>query len=220
MLCSKIIQESAEIDQFSRLYFAASRGHKPVERSYLLRSTVRVFFRLEKPSEWLGGYVINTHPPFRYFVVFDEIQKGEIMSSHQIGEGDISEVTCIWIRGRYLIAAERLQVYLKSMLDAFTLGKPYIFGGSTEPGTVKLQKRIMPRDFHQGVALVGDQETSYWIYYVGRLESVFTMLRFVTTEFLRTKLKTKSQRRRPTDGKTGWTGWVAKFMSSARNFRF
>lgn len=103
------------------------------------------------------------------------------------------------------------------MLDAYALGKPYIFGGSTEAGTVKLQKRIMPRDFHQGTATVGDQETSYWIYYVGRLESILTMLRFVAVEYFRAKFKTRTRRRRPSSAQTDKVAWLPKLTQVIRN---
>lgn len=203
MLSTKIIKTAQEIDQFSSLYFKESRGHKPVDSTYLRQChLVRVFYRADTPNEWLGGYVINTNAPYRYFVVLDEDLKNKLLLEHGITEDDISEVTCICIKSRQMSQIERMQIYFTSMVDAFAAGKSYIFGGSTEPKIVALQQQIMPHDFHSGTTYVGDEFTDYWIYYTGRIESVFTMLRFILSELARPFSKPKRKTAQPVTSKS------------------
>jgi hypothetical protein len=197
MLSSKIIALKADNEEFARVYTCEARGHKPVDITYLMPAFVRVFFNPQRPEVWLAGYVINTQAPFRYFIVLDAAHKAALLAQHGISENDLSEVTCIWIKRDKIAMTERLQVYFTSMVDAFRIGKAHIFGGSTEAKVVGLQKQIMPHDFANGTALVGDEFTNYWIYYVGRWESVFTMLRFVTKQFIGGFFKKKAQPKVP-----------------------
>jgi hypothetical protein len=189
MLKSKIIASQRKRERFAELFQIAARGHKKVTDSYLEKSKIRVFYFADNPKLWKAGYVINTEPDFRYFEVFDNEQKQSLLTQNQMNENDISEVTCIWIESKGVSTVERLQVYFMSMIDAFKAGKSYIFGGSTEPKVIQLQKQIMPHDFANGEAQICDEKASFSVYYVGRWESVYTMIRFVLKQWIGKKVK-------------------------------
>ncbi|MEI7584479.1 hypothetical protein [Runella sp.] len=179
MLKRKKITSKGEWERFVLIFEMACRGHKSVALSYLENARVTVFYHPKRPDEWIAGYVVNSSTPFRYFEVLSDTKKTNLLAQFTMLEGEISEVTCIWIDNTKASKKERLQVYFYSMIDAFKAGKKYIFGGSTEQKVMAIQKPIMPHDFADGIARIGDEVTPFQIYYVGRWESIYTMSRFL-----------------------------------------
>jgi hypothetical protein len=150
----------------------------------LSKSKVRVFFEAATPKCWEAGFIINSTPEFRYFETLEESIKLAKLAEHGITEDNMCEVTCIWMNSSTLKVSQRMYVYFWTMIDGVLAGKDYLFGGSTEPKVIALQRQVMPRPFIDDEVEINGYRTNRSLYYTKRWEGVLIMLGFIGRRLL------------------------------------
>lgn len=99
----------------------------PLDLAYLQRGT-GVYFRRET-GEWLGGYILNTKPPFRY----DETLPAGISAMDCLPNGEknnIIEACALHVNRKILTPRERRFILYSMWRDTLRSKKRWIFGGT------------------------------------------------------------------------------------------
>jgi len=167
-LTTRILTSATELEAFGQTFDAMGGTAVPID--YLLQARPRGFFR---GRELVAGYVLNTRAPFRYASWIPEGPRGEIARRGFLVEPTSAELTCIWMAKGKLTKLERDHVYVRSGIDAFRSGKPFIFGGSRVDALARTQKRVLSNTVYSGSATF---DAPCEIYYASRSMMVFNMI--------------------------------------------
>jgi len=167
-LTTRILTSATELEAFAKTFEAMGGNAVPI--NYLLQARPRGFFR---GRELVAGYVLNARAPFRYASWMPEGPRGEIARRGFLVEPTSAELTCIWMAKGKLTKLERDNVYVRSGIDAFRSGKPFIFGGSRVDALARTQKRVLSNTVYSGRATF---DAPCEIYYASRSMMVFNMI--------------------------------------------
>jgi hypothetical protein len=135
----KVLKDIEDLKDFQREF--GLRSSNPVSRQYLQRAIPIGYF---KNGHLVGGYVINSSFPLRYFNWIPEntLEKTNILSKYVPGQ--TSEITCIWMDKDSVSGWERNCLYLNLVWNSWKYSKHWVFGGSVTPKVAVIQRRVMP----------------------------------------------------------------------------
>ena len=158
VLQSKVIKTIPDFEKFMAYYHKTNTVS--VGLDYLAAcDVVRVFFYNE--GEWMAGYIINSFAPMRYFEVFSIYEKGLILRDKGLKEDEMCEISTTWITlGLTRIDPNaRIEVYMKSIQDAYETNKPIIIGGSKKMTVWQTFQKILTKEMYFG-KIVFEGETT------------------------------------------------------------
>jgi hypothetical protein len=161
----KILKSNTDLSFFCSNFAALSGNHVDVE--YLEKATVRGFL---KNGAIVGGYVINSSLPLRYFGWIPKEERTETCNT-LMNQGKAVEITCIWMKDNTLNKFERNLVYVFCILDAIASGKKMIFGGSISGPIATKQRRVLCRLLYKGPVTIRDRVEGF-LYYETNLGAI------------------------------------------------
>ena len=180
VLQSKVIKTIPEFEKFMAYYHKTNTVS--VGLDYLAAcDVVRVFFYNE--GEWMAGYVINSSAPMRYFEVFSNYEKGLILRDKGLKESDMSEISTTWITlGLTRIDQNaRIEVYLKSIQDAYETNKPIIIGGSKKMTVWQTFQQILSKEMYFGkIVFEGETTEIGKIVYESREQAMINFQKYLS----------------------------------------
>ena len=186
MLQSLLISETADLEKYIEIYRKLGMF---ASLSYLQESSVYVFYRKQKPDEWLAGYVITAEGPSRYLPLIPVGTLLEVVKKFKIERNDLVEIGGLFIKTRRVTNAERLQVYIQMLWNAYRTGRNIIMTGSFVVKEREKQMKLFPQ-------LIFDEDIDYhgadrnlWIYFGRRDGLAFRFMRAVWQETWPAKAK-------------------------------
>lgn len=169
MLKYRIIQNIADLENYQSVYGELTKGVK-LPMDYLNHSSVFVLYQKNQPDFWLGGFVLNTEPNFRYLDFIPKNQISTLMNEHNIQENDLIEIVGIWLRPTKNIFWIRLYFYYQMLRKTFAQNKKIILGGAVKKKIQDFQMQLMKHILYEGATWLIDRELDIKIYYVKRSE--------------------------------------------------
>lgn len=179
VLQSKVIKTIPDLEKFIDYY--CKTDTVSVDLDYLVNcDLVRIFFYDE--HEWLAGYAINSSERIRYFDIFSIYEKGLILRDKGLREIDMVEISTIWISvslNRFDKNA-RIEIYLKSIKDAYETNKPIIVGGSKKMTVWQNFEKILTREMYFGkIIFEKDKTVICKIVYEKREKAMLNFLQYL-----------------------------------------
>ncbi len=152
------------ISLFVENYNNLSASNKLVKES-LKDKEIRIF---TKNDLMIGGYAINTSPPFQYLEALPLDKKSEFVTTY--GEDHI-EITGIWYQRKNFDVEEHITFYKEMAIDCYKSGKKYTLGGTHILSIKQIHMLCLPRLIHNGIRDFGTVKKEYWVYF-GAIEEI------------------------------------------------
>ena len=158
MISKTLRSESSEIGQFIETFNALSQ-HSEVDFRNIDGKKVRVFY---KNSRMVGGYVVNTVPPFQYLAVSNKAAWQKLAD-----EDDFAEIVHIWLdRSSGEVSQwDRAIFWFEVISDYIKTGKKYYLGGALCKKVRDYQKLVLRNDLDTGIVLIKGQQRKFWTFY-------------------------------------------------------
>ena len=145
-LTSRILISHSERESFARMFQLLGGSAVPLD--YLGHAKARGFFR---GDELVAGYVLNARAPYRYSSWVPTQTRAELQQRGYLVEATCAELTCMWM-SQEISKLERNRIYIQSVIDAFGMGKRFIFAGSRVEKVARIQKRSLSKSVYKGEA--------------------------------------------------------------------
>lgn len=190
MLTSKLIHRVAEFEKYQASFGNLTNGVK-IPNNYLEQSIVRVFYHESINNEWVGGYIINTSPDFRYLSFIPVDQCDQLLQMHHIHQGNIAEITGIWLHSKKCSFWERIYYYLLMVRDTLSTQKEVVLGGAIVKKIQDFQMQLMSHVLYNGPVWLIDRSANIKIYYAKRSELVPKILNWLYKTIIKGFIKTR-----------------------------
>lgn len=165
----KILNLDIEREYYSTLYFGKTGASVPVE--YQKQGFTYIFYRYNTPEDWLGGFVVNSIPTFRYLMNFESQFCQSLFNKYNITQHDLCEVGCLWMHARRSFK-ERLWMYSILMIKAYQTGKGTLLAGSFEPGLAGIQRKVFRTTIFEGPINIQGKQGNLEMYIVKRSDLI------------------------------------------------
>lgn len=159
----------ADHQRYDAIYTDKTGASAPIE--YQKQGNTYIFYRYNTPENWLGGFVVNSSPTFRYLMNFESNFCQSLFSKYNISQHDLSEVCCLWMHARRSFK-ERLWMYGILIIKAYQMGKETLLAGSFEPGLVSIQKKVFRTTIYSGPVNIQGKKGNLEMYTVKRSDLI------------------------------------------------
>jgi hypothetical protein len=177
-----------------------NRATNPLDLNYLSQSKVRGFL---VRGELVGGYVLNSKGPFRYFNWVPKNVNNINKISHFFV--DAVEITCIWINHEKISKFNRNIIYLMAIIDGLLSKKRYIIGGSINAKVASIQKEVLKQTIYKGEVELPGQPTGE-IYASNWLQALYWVSVIFISESVKDIFKLTTRTLKPKKVSGGFTG--------------
>ncbi len=170
----RILKHNFELFQFQKEFLKRSKN--PLGIEFLKGALVFGYF---KKGSLVGGYIINSVFPLRYFNWVPVEDQKSVTLLKQFKEGQTSEICCIWMDKSKVSPLDRNLLYFSLAINTILHSNHWVFGGSISEKVAEIQKRVMPKIVYHGSTTLPDSPKGE-IYYATKTELFTrTILRFI-----------------------------------------
>lgn len=180
----KKLNKKAEFERYKNLYYLKSGSYVSIE--YQQQGCTYIFYRYSKPEHWIGGFILNFSPLFRYLSNFNHEERLKLFANNNFCDDSLIEISGLWMYAKKTFI-ERLYIYLILVVKTFISNKRTIIAGSFQKGLIDFQKKVIDKTIYKGLQDVAGKKGLLEIYIVSRYDFVLNSISAIFTSFIKFK---------------------------------